>query len=169
LIWLTPVDAVLIDGPTLPDATAEATHAAAEGRYVHLTALPPAHQALIAPAASTDGPVALVLPLDDLFEDRVNTARRLWRALVRGARVKPVGFSAQRRRRLKLVLRALDGHLAGEDYRGIAGGLFGARVPGDAVWRTHSLRSFTIRLVREGRALMRGGYLGLLRPNRRTR
>ncbi len=169
LIWLTPVDAVLIDGPMLPDAAAEATLAAAEGRYVHISALPPANRGLIAPTASSDGPVALVLPLDGLFDDRVDAARRLWRALVRGARVKPSGFTAQRRRRLKLVLRALDGHVAGEDYRSIARGLFGARVPVDASWRTHSLRSFTVRLVREGRALMRGGYLGLLRPNRRTR
>jgi len=168
-VWLTSVNAALVDGPVLPDPTAEPTLAAAEGHYIHLAALPPANQALIAAPSFTDSAVALVLPLDGLFEDRVDTARRLWRALVRGARVKPVGFTAQRRRRLKLVLRALDGHIAGEDYRGIARGLFGARVPSDAAWRTHSLRSFTIRLVREGRALMRGGYLGLLRPNRRTR
>ncbi len=88
---------------------------------------------------------------------------------MRGRRVAPYGITAHRRRRLKLVLRALDGHLAGEDYRGVARGLFGARVPGDAAWRTHSLRSFTVRLVREGRKLMRGGYLALLRPDRRKR
>ena len=168
LALLTQIDAALVDGPAMPQSTPGTGASAAEGRYVNLAALPSANQALIADAASADDPVAFVLPLDALFEDRVETARRLRRAL-RGARVKPYGLTPQRRRRLKLVLRALDGHLAGEDYRGIARGLFGARVPDDAAWRTHSLRSFTVRLVREGRALMRGGYLGLLRPDRRKR
>ena len=169
LAWLTPVDAALADGPALPPLGPEPPVATADGRYGHLVGLPPANQALIEGAASTTVPVALVLPLDTLFEDRVEAARRLRRALVRGARVKPYGITPHRRRRLKLVLRALDGYLAGEDYRAIARGLFGARVPNDATWRTHSLRSFTVRLVREGRALMRGGYLALLRPDRRKR
>ena len=80
-----------------------------------------------------------------------------------------MGFTAQRRRRLKLVLRALDGDLSGADYRDIARTVFGDHVPDGAEWRTHSLRSATIRLVQEGRALMRGGYLKLLRPDCRER
>ena len=83
--------------------------------------------------------------------------------------MKPLGFTLQRRQRLKLVLRALDGNLAGADYRDIARAVFGDHVPDGAEWRTHSLRSATIRLVHEGRALMRGGYLKLLRPDRRER
>ena len=166
---LTTIDAALVDGPSLGDGSSEATlRTAAEGRYVRLLNLPPANQALIAGEAATDALVAVVLPLDALFDDRIEAARRLRRALG-GARVRSYDLTRHRRRRLKLVLRALDGHLAGEDYRGIARGLFGARVPDSAAWRTHSLRSFTVRLVREGRALMRGGYLELLRPDRRKR
>ena len=73
-------------------------------------------------------------------------------------------LTVQRRRRLVLTLRALDGRLAGETYRGIAQGLFGStRVPTATAWKTHELRDQTIRLVRTGIGLMRGGYLKLLR------
>ena len=62
------------------------------------------------------------------------------------------------------ALRALDAHLAGATYREIAEALFGeARVPTGSSWKTHDLRDRTIRLVRTGVRLMRGGYLDLLR------
>jgi hypothetical protein len=69
-----------------------------------------------------------------------------------------------------LALRALDGHLAGATYREIAEVLFGtARVPTGSPWKTHDVRGRTIRLVRTGLKLMRGGYLDLLRSTRRRR
>lgn len=116
-----------------------------------------------------DKPLALVLPLDALFEDRIDAGRRLLRQLIDGAKVGSNGITPHRRRRLKLILRALDGRLAGAEYRNVARGLYGRRIPADASWRTHSLRGQTIRLVRDGIALMRGGYLGLLRPDRRRK
>ncbi len=78
-------------------------------------------------------------------------------------------FTPQRRRRLKLLLRALDAALLGVGYREIARDLLGGRVPDGAEWRNHPLRAQTIRLVKDGRALMRGGYLRLLRPDHRKR
>jgi hypothetical protein len=73
-------------------------------------------------------------------------------------------LTQQRRHRLTLALRALDGCLAGEFYRVIAAGLFGdARIPAGAGWKTHDLRDRTIRLVRGGLELTQGGYLDLLR------
>jgi hypothetical protein len=70
----------------------------------------------------------------------------------------------ERRHRLSLALRALDGRLAGESYRVIAAGPFGdARIPAGAGCKTHDLRDRTIRLVRGGLELMQGGYLDLLR------
>ena len=66
------------------------------------------------------------------------------------------------------MLRAVDAHLADASYRESALGLFGGRrVPDGSAWRQHHLRSLTIRLVQDGRALMQGGYLRLLRPDRR--
>ena len=108
---------------------------------------------------------AVELQLDRDFEFRAHAARRLWRTL----NVRPPGpplhvFSAQRRRRLALALRALDARMDGSTYREIAEVLFGARQIPERAWKTHDLRNRTIRLVQTGFALMRGGYRALLRP-----
>jgi len=77
-------------------------------------------------------------------------------------------LTRQRRDRLGLALRALDGRLSGESYRVIAQSLFRpARIPAGAAWKTHELRDRTIRLARVGLKLMRGGYLELLRYPRK--
>ncbi|SDR44950.1 Uncharacterized conserved protein [Rhizobiales bacterium GAS113] len=108
-------------------------------------------------------PFAAVLPMDGRFERRTHAARRLWRALNNrsaGPEFRPL--PKQRRTRLILSVRALDGKLEGASYRAIAEGLFGAaRIP-DRGWKTHDLRNRTIRLVHAGVALMRGGYRDLL-------
>ncbi len=158
-----------MDGPGLPAADPARIVDAPEGEYLDLLALAPARQALLVPGPEDDRPLALVLPLDGLFEDRLEAGRRLRQLLVSGSKPKPYGFTAHRRRRLKLMLRALDGFLAGDNYRGVARGLFAGSVPAGAAWRTDSARSRTIRLVKDGLALMRGRYLDLLRPDRRPR
>jgi hypothetical protein len=61
-----------------------------------------------------------------------------------------------------LCLRALDGWQSGNSYRTIAIGLFGARRVPECGWKTHDLRSRTIRLVQDGRSLMSERYLDLL-------
>jgi hypothetical protein len=53
--------------------------------------------------------------------------------------------------------------MAGNSYRVIAEVLFGASQIPDRAWKTHDLRTRTIRLVQAGFALMRG-YRELLRP-----
>jgi hypothetical protein len=63
-----------------------------------------------------------------------------------------------------LALRALDGHIDGASYRVIAEVLFGRKRIPESAWKTHELRSRTVRLVQAGIALMRGGYRALLRP-----
>lgn len=110
------------------------------------------------------------LPFDDAFDARAHAARRLWLSL----NGRPAGppfyeLSAQRRQRLALALRALDAHLDGATYRMIAEVLFGAKRIPERAWKTHDLRSRTIRLVQAGYALMRGGYRDLLRQKRPKR
>ena len=73
----------------------------------------------------------------------------------------------QRRQRLTLALRAVNGHMEGHSYRDIAEGLFGKHQIPDRGWKTHDLRNRTIRLVQGGLAFVRGGYRTLLRPKRR--
>ena len=116
-------------------------------------------------------PAAIVLPLDADFAARADAALRLWRVVIGRPRSRPPEWlTSQRRHRLHLTLRTLDGRLAGESYRVIAQSLFGrARIPAGAGWKTHELRDRTIRLARAGLELMRGGYLDLLRYPRPQR
>ncbi|MFQ3453245.1 DUF2285 domain-containing protein [Bradyrhizobium sp. UFLA01-814] len=108
--------------------------------------------------------VAVDLPLDRNFDVRLQAARRFWLALEhRAIGPPPLSLSIQARHRLILAMRAVDGRLEGNSYRKIAQGLFGMhRIP-DRGWKTHDLRSRTIRLVQLGLHLMRGGYRALLR------
>lgn len=112
---------------------------------------------------------AAELPLDADYEIRAHASHRLWRALNGRSPGPPFHrLSAQRRERLALALRALDGRMDGASYRGIAEVLFGRKRIPERAWKTHELRSRTIRLVQAGSALMRGGYRALLRPSSRN-
>ncbi|WP_245331653.1 DUF2285 domain-containing protein [Bradyrhizobium sp. NAS80.1] len=73
----------------------------------------------------------------------------------------------QRRERLCAALRAVAAYFAGATYRSIAAALFGGKRIPDRAWKTHDLRSRTIRLVQGGLAFVRGGYRKLLRPGHR--
>jgi hypothetical protein len=126
------------------------------------------HRLLLKEPPVADAAYAAELPFDEDFEIRAHAARRLWRAL----KGRPAGpafqeLSLQRRQRLALALRALDGRIEGNSYRAIAEGVFGTKRIPERTWKTHDLRSRTIRLVQSGFALMRGGYRELLRKARR--
>lgn len=115
---------------------------------------------------------AALLPFDEHFPIRAAAALRVWRALTgRKPGADPQALTPQRRSRLVLALRALDGRLAHASYRLIAEGLFGPLpLRGDADWNSHDVRDRTIRLARLGVELSRGGYRRLLLyPDRRLR
>jgi hypothetical protein len=108
--------------------------------------------------------LSVLIPFDGDFPVRVAAASRLW-ARMHGCAPDeaPGSLTKQRRDRLILMLRALDGHLAAASYREIAEVLFGASRLDREPWKTSSLRDRTIRLVKGGLALMRDGYRKLLR------
>lgn len=111
-----------------------------------------------------DQSLSVVIPFDGDFPVRAATASRLWARLHGHAPGQaPCSLTRQRRDRLVLTLRALDGHLDAASYREIAEVLFGARRIEREPWKTSSLRDRTIRLVKGGLALMRDGYRKLLR------
>ncbi|HXZ15346.1 MAG TPA: DUF2285 domain-containing protein [Roseiarcus sp.] len=72
-------------------------------------------------------------------------------------------LTRRHRRRLILMIRALDGHLADASYREIAHALYGAEAVARYAWKTSSIRGQTIRLVQDAVRMMRGGYRKLLR------
>jgi hypothetical protein len=145
-------------------------HAASDGEYRVVSSPLDRTPVVLIGGATAATPVAAVIPLDQNFPARADAALRLWQALAEQSVSAADSLTPSRRRRLVLVLRALDARLAGEAYRTIAQGLFGERrVPSGASWKTHDLRDRTIRLVRTGLHLMRGGYLELLTHRCRRR
>ena len=113
--------------------------------------------------------VAVLLPLDRLFELRTAAALRLWRALTGRKPGPDLGtLTPDRRNRLILALRALDGRLDGASYPQIAAVLFDMAPISKRDWISHELRDQTGRIVRLGFSMMRGGYRQLLlHPYRR--
>jgi hypothetical protein len=113
--------------------------------------------------------VAVLLPLDRLFELRTAAALRLWRALTGRKPGPDLGtLTPDRRNRFILALRALDGRLDGASYPQIAAVLFDTAPISKRDWISHELRDQTGRIVRLGFSMMRGGYRQLLlHPYRR--
>jgi hypothetical protein len=114
-------------------------------------------------------PIAVLLPLDQLFDIRAAAALRLWRALTGRAPGPDLGvLTPERRSRLILALRALDGRLERATYPEIAAVLFDTAPISKRDWISHELRDQTGRIIRLGFSMMRGGYRRLLlHPYRR--
>lgn len=123
---------------------------------------------LIADAAcKPEDPLAVLIPLDRDGLDRLAALDRLLRHL-NGYKV-PADrrVTAQQRRRLKAMLRAIDArhHRAGQ--REIAEVIFGVdRVAGEH-WQTSPLRDAVRDLLKDGAAMIAGGYRRLLHHRRR--
>lgn len=115
----------------------------------------------------SDGPMAALVPLDSTGLDRIEALVRLWQTLNGRAPQDDTRLTLQRRRRLRHMLQAIDGHLHGATYREIANTLYGATRVANDPWKTSALRDATIALVKDGRAMVAGGYRTLLRHRRR--
>ena len=104
-------------------------------------------------------PLAAIIPIDKLTPARMVATQRFLRH-IRGQRP---AAGTKPNPRIGNTLRALDGHLSGASYRVIAECIFGRSRICAEPWKTSSIRDATIRLVRSGVALMRGGYRKFLR------
>jgi hypothetical protein len=152
----------------LIELTSEKVRQAPDGWYAVLYLRGVEHRVWLKEPPVITKTYVVELQFDRDFEFSAHAARRLWRALNDRPPGPPLhAFSAQRRRRLALALRALDARMDGSTYREVAEGLFGAIQIPERAWKTHDLRNRTIRLVQTGVALMRGGYRALLRPSRK--
>lgn len=112
-------------------------------------------------------PISANIPLDAVGLDRIEALTRLWRSL-HGHKVPPdTRMTAQQRRRLKNMLRAVDGRMNDADYREIAEVIFGVERVASEPWKTSALRDAVLDLVKDGFAMIDGGYRKLLRHRRR--
>lgn len=111
---------------------------------------------------------AFLVPRDEVIDLRTESMLRLERRLS-GRRPGPppraLRLTPMRRDRLILLLHALDYQLSGAKPRQIAAALLdkdAARLRA-IEWKSSALRRRTMRLIEDGLALMRGGYVDLLR------
>jgi hypothetical protein len=114
-------------------------------------------------AASTDPLSGLQanIPLDENTAQRCASVQLFW-SFVLGEM--PVGSRKRSGLRGKYpqALQALDGWMMGATYREIAEVLFGAARVDENSWKTSTIRSSTIRLVKLAEDMMLGGYARLL-------
>lgn len=114
---------------------------------------------------------AIVLPLDENFETRLDAARRFWRELNGRLPGTPYGSLPQQTKlRHILNLRALDGRRAGARYRRLAEELLSREPIAPRDWRDHHLRHKVRAILRRADRLVAGGYRDLLLyPRSRSR
>lgn len=115
-----------------------------------------------------DLPLAALIPLDADGFDRIEAINRLLRALQGRSVPDDRRLTRQQRRRHRHMLQAIDGRMNGASYRQIAGVIFGVDRVASEPWKTSALRDTTTSLVRDGFAMIAGGYRALLRLRRRS-
>ncbi|WEX85778.1 DUF2285 domain-containing protein [Sinorhizobium garamanticum] len=118
--------------------------------------------------AVADQPLAALIPLDVDAPDRLHSVSRLMRGLLGRTIPSDARLTPQRRRRLRNMLQAVDGRANGASYREIAEVLFGKDRVATEAWKTSALRDATMDLVKDGLAMIAGGYRALLRHRRRS-
>lgn len=127
-------------------------------------------EALLGPLGSPDVQPGVVVPIDDLLPQRLAAILAWWRRSQDATAKLAPELTLQRRHRLVLGLRALDGVTDGASHREIARGLFGpSNVPTGPAWKSHHLRSRIVRLIHDAKALRDHGYRNLLRSGRTVR
>lgn len=113
-------------------------------------------------------PLAALVPLDPDGFDRTEAIDRLLRALLGRAVPDDRRLTPQQKRRHRHMLQATDGRMNGATYRDIAGVIFGVDRVASEPWKTSALRDATTALVKDGIAMVAGGYRTLLRHRRRS-
>ncbi|MER9291523.1 DUF2285 domain-containing protein [Mesorhizobium sp. M0510] len=168
-VMLTAIPAILgLEGVAPPDLDPRNAQFGPEGLSIVHGKGAAAIRLLVLGDARPDQPLAALVPLDADGLDRIDAVTRLWRGL-HGRPVFPdTRLTAHQRRRLRHMLQAVDGSMNGASYREIANVIYGApRVAADS-WKTSALRDSTIDLVKDGLAMIAGGYRKLLRHRRKS-
>lgn len=113
-----------------------------------------------------DTRIAALVPIDAEGFDRIEAIERLLRSLLGRPVPDDTRLTPQQKRRHRQMLQATDGRMNGASIREIAGVLFGEDRIAAEHWPTSSLRVTTSVLIRDGMAMIDGGYRTLLRHRR---
>ncbi len=120
----------------------------------------------VLPDAKPTASVAAVIPFDKDLPQRLEGVLHLWQRLTGVATTPTISpLTRPQRRRMILMLRALDGRQQHATYRDLAATLLDPDVRWQSRrdWLTSSYRSQIIRLVKDAVSRMEGGYRELLR------
>lgn len=139
---------------------------AEEGLYLRFVLAGERFSAIALDGNAPRGPVAVTTPLDPLLHDRIDALFRFCDALLHHRAAPDVRLTAQRKRHLIEMLRAIDGQRAGATYQDIAEAVFGAERDTAISWKSMPLRDVVMRRVRTGFDLVAGGYRTLLHKHR---
>jgi hypothetical protein len=112
---------------------------------------------------------AIVLPLDDAFENRLDAARRFWRTL-NGRPHGPAYGALPRQSKMRhiLNLRAHDGRRVGATQRRIVETLLTNKPIASRDWRDHPLRHKVGAILRRADRFIANGYRDLLHYPRKA-
>jgi len=168
-VLLAQMPAIL---PTVNNLYSELREPAAradeEGRHFLFNAGGQAIRIVQLAGVSPEAPLAALVPLDPDGFDRTEAIERLLRALLGRTVSDDRRLTPQQKRRQRHMLQATDGRLNGATYRDIAGVIFGVNRVASEPWKTSALRDATTALVKDGLAMIAGGYRTLLRHRRRS-
>lgn len=135
------------------------SHDLSNGQHLHVLRLA---------GVEADQPLAAIIPLDLDGFDRIEAAIRFLKAL-HGRAVPPdTRLTSQQLRRARQMLQAVDGHMNGASHRNIALAIYGAEDIADEPWKSSSRRFATMDLIKDGLAMIEGGYRKLLHHRRRS-
>ncbi|SKA40342.1 hypothetical protein SAMN02745126_06334 [Enhydrobacter aerosaccus] len=138
---------------------------ASNRRHLHIEDAGGSHHVWLIEASSGASLAALV-PLDDTASLRIAGLRRFHRLIdgqKSGRMPSAWQLTPRLRRRLVLMIRALDALPAKASYRDMALVFYGPAAVSRDPWKTSSLRGQTIRLVKDAISIRDGGYRQLLK------
>lgn len=114
-----------------------------------------------------DRPLIIPLAIADDLADRLTGIEHFMRAIYGKVKQADDRLTALQKQRLIRMLQTVDAHRNRATTRDIARAVFGERFVVDEDWKTSSTRIKTLNLLRDGKAMVQGGYLRLLRWHRK--
>lgn len=111
--------------------------------------------------------LAALIPLDRTGFGRIEAVLRLLASLYDRAMPSDPRLTHQKRLRTKRMLRAFDGRRAGASQKAIASAIFRLAPMSRDEWQSAPARFATRSLIRDGLAMVAGGYRKLLQRQHR--